>query len=91
MRIQKTDDLERLCSDLREATGRGHTSQSFDQVVRYYLRQYGHGVREGQLEAALEIVADEAGHGVASQVTDVREAPELSVRYDVDMVSSVGG
>jgi hypothetical protein len=91
MRIQKTDDRERLWSDLREATGCGHTSQALDQAARYYLRQYGHGVRQGQLEAALELVADEAGHEVASEVADILGAPELSVRYDVDVSSGVGG
>ena len=90
MRIQNTDERERLWSDLREATGCGHTSQALDRAARYYLRMAGHGVRQGQLEAALEIVADEAGHEVASEVADVLDAPELSVRYDVDVASGVG-
>ena len=90
MRIHKTDDRERLWSDLREATGRGHTSQALDQAARYYLRQAGHGVRQGQLEAVLEIVAEEADHETATKVADVLDAPELSVQYEVDVTSGVG-
>jgi uncharacterized membrane protein len=71
-------------------TGCGHTSQALDQAARYYFRQYGHGVRQGQLEAAQEIVADEARHELASEVADVLDAPELSVRYEVNVASGVG-
>jgi hypothetical protein len=84
MRIQKTDGRERLWSDLREATGWGHTSQALDEAARYYLRQSGHGVRRGSIETALEIVAEEAGHEVASDVADVLDAPGLDVRYEIN-------
>jgi hypothetical protein len=90
MRIQKTDDRERLWSDLREATGFGHTSQALDEATRYYLRMAGHGVRRGSIEEALEIVAEEAGHEVASEVADVLDAPELEVEYRVKIDKYVG-
>ena len=42
------------------------------------------------IEEALELVAEGAGHEIASKVADMLDDSELSVRYEVNVASGVG-
>ena len=83
MRIEMTDERERLYSNLVEATGQRAKSKAIDDAARYYCRMRGdvaaYGM--GQIEELLR-AADERGSLTASEIAEIVDARELSVDYE---------
>lgn len=85
MRIEKTEKRERLWSDLRDATGKGHTSKALDTAARYYLRMRGdtNAVPTGQLEELLA-AAEDRGSLTPAEIAEILDVDELPVKYETD-------
>lgn len=85
MRIQSTDERERLWENVREATGHGHTSQALDAAARYYVRMHGDtaahptGVVDELLDAAR---AADAGLD-EQEIAEILDTPELGVDVEI--------
>jgi hypothetical protein len=85
MRIQSTDERERLWEDLREATGHGHTSQALDAAARYYVQMYGNSAAQptGIVDELLD-AAREADTGLSeTEIAAILDTPELGVGVEV--------
>lgn len=83
MRINTTEERERLWETLREATGEGHTSQALDEAARYYNRMAGESaaVPVGVVEELLrEARAD--GSLTAAEIAEIVDTPELPVEFE---------
>ncbi len=92
MRIQSTDDRERLWEDLREATGEGHTSQALDAAARHYVRCRGDtaAVPTGTYAELLR-AADDADAGLGpEQIAEILDTDELAVSASTTTEISVG-
>ena len=93
MRIKSTDERERLWEDLREATGRGHTSQALDAAARHYVRCRGDtsAVPVGNYAELLR-AADDADSGLGpEEIAEILDTDELSVAASTTTEISVGG
>lgn len=92
MRIQSTDERERLWDDLRKATGEGHTSQALDAAARHYVRCRGDtaAVPTGTYSELLQ-AAREADAGLGpEQIADILDTDELPVAASTTTEISVG-
>lgn len=81
MRIQSTDDRDRLREDLREATGHGHTSQALDAAARHYIQCRGDTpvVPTGTYAELLDAARAAAGGLDEQEIAGILDTPELGV------------
>nr|ADE29248.1 hypothetical protein [uncultured virus] len=89
MRIQSTDDRDRLWENLCEATGESARSKALDRAARYYLRMCG-GVAaygRGDIQTLLD-EAEAQGSLTAPEIAAILDERELPVTYET--TSSVG-
>jgi hypothetical protein len=89
MRIQSTDDRDRLWENLCEATGEPARSKALDRAARYYLRMRGDIAAYGRGD--IQTLLDEAeaqGSLTAPEIAAILDERELPVTYE--MTSSVG-
>ena len=89
MRIEITEDRNRLWKNLCEATGENARSKALDQAARYYLRMCG-GVAaygRGNIQTLLD-EAEAQGSLTASEIAAILDERELPVTYET--TSSVG-
>ena len=89
MGIQMNDRRERLCENLKEATGKGHKSKALDQAAAYYLRMHGDTVvySTGAIDEVLD-AAEAEGSLTAQQIADLLDVDELCIEYKINQ--SVG-
>lgn len=82
MRINKTDERERLWETLEQTTGEGHTSQALDKAARYYDRMHGDtaAVPTGVLDKLLAEAHDQDSL-TPEQIAEIVTTPELPVTY----------
>jgi hypothetical protein len=92
MRINSTDERERLWEDLREATGNGHTSQALDAAARHYVRCRGDTAAvPTRTYAELLAAARDADGGLGpEQIADILDTDELPVAASTTTEISVG-
>lgn len=83
MRIKKTDTRERKWENLKEATGKGHTSQALDVAADYYLRMVGgnEAYPHGAVDDLLSKAEDE-GSLTAEEIAEELDTPQLPVEYE---------
>lgn len=84
MRIEKTDARETKWSNLKEATGKGHTSKALDVAADYYIRMRGEttAVPRGQLTRLLEAARDE-GSLTAEEIAAILNTEQLPIEAEV--------
>ncbi len=89
VRIKSTDERERLWETLRDATGKGHTSQALDDAARFYNRMAGESaaVPEGKIDELLQQARAE-GSLTVEEIAEILDTPELPV--DATVETSVG-
>lgn len=82
MRIKKTNARERRWEDLREATGKGHTSVALDEAANYYLRMRGqtNAYPTGLLENLLS-AAESRGSLTGTEIVEILDCDELELEY----------
>jgi hypothetical protein len=92
MRIQSTDNRERLWEDLRGATGEGHTSQALDAAARHYVQCRGDtaAVPTGTYAELLAAARDANGGLGPEQIADILDTDELPVDVSTTTIISVG-
>ncbi|MGQ4556011.1 hypothetical protein [Halobellus sp. GM3] len=83
MRIEATDERQRLWENLLEATDQSAKSKALDDAARYYCRMRGDvaGYGTGKVEELLR-AADERGSLTASEIAEILDSRELSVSYE---------
>jgi hypothetical protein len=89
MRIETTEDRNRLWENLCEATGENARSKALDQAARYYLRMCGGVAADGH--GNTQTLLDEAeaqGSLTASEIAAILDERELPVTNET--TSSVG-
>ena len=89
MRIETTEDRDRLWENLCEATGENARSKALDRAARYYLRMCG-GVAaygRGDIQTLLD-EAEAQGSLTAPEIAAILDERELPVTYET--TSSVG-
>ena len=90
MRIESTDERERLYEHLTEATGERAKSKAIDAAARYYLRMRGDvaGYGRGTVAELLE-AAEQRGSLTAPEIAAILDERELPVAYETEI--DVGG
>ena len=89
MRIETTEDRDRLWENLCEATGESARSKALDRAARYYLRMCG-GVAaygRGNIQTLLD-EAEAQGSLTAPEIAGILDERDLPVTYETE--SSVG-
>ncbi|WP_144900882.1 hypothetical protein [Halobellus captivus] len=83
MRIEATDERQRLWENLLEATDQSAKSKALDDAARYYCRMRGDvaAYGTGKIEELLR-TADERGSLTASEISDILDARELPVTHE---------
>ena len=83
MRIESTDERERLYENLLEATGQNAKSKAIDDAARYYLRMRGDvaGYGRGTVAELLE-AAEQRGSLTAPEIAAILDERELPVAYE---------
>jgi hypothetical protein len=73
-----------MWEQLKDATGKGHTSKALDQAVRYYLRMHGanHAYPTGVIDEVLD-QAEIEGALTAQQIAALLDTDELRIAYEV--------
>jgi len=86
MRIETTDERERLWGNLVEATDQSAKSKALDDAARYYCRMRGDvaGYGTGKIEELLE-AANERGSLTASEIAAILDTRELPVQVETDV------
>lgn len=86
MRIETTDQRERLWENLVEATDQSAKSKALDDAARYYCRMRGDvaGYGTGRIEELLE-AADERGSLTASEIAAILDTRELPIEVETDV------
>lgn len=86
MRIETTDERDRLYSNLVEATGQRAKSKAIDDAARYYLRMHGGvaGYAPGTINKLLT-KAEQEGSLTAPEIAEILDERELSVEYETSM------
>ena len=91
MRIEITEDRNRLWENLCEATGEDARSKALDQAARHYLRMCG-GVaayERGDIQTLLDEALTEAQESLTTpEIAGILDERELSMAYET--ASSVG-
>jgi hypothetical protein len=92
MRIQSTDERDRLWENLREATAEGHTSQALDAAARHYVRCRGDttAVPTGTYAELLAAARDANGGLGPEQIADILDTDELPVAASTTTEISIG-
>ena len=92
MRIQSTDERDRLWEDLREATTEGHTSKALDAAARHYVRCRGDttAVPTGTYAELLAAARDADGGLGPEQIADILDTDELPVAASTTTEISIG-
>lgn len=92
MRIQSTDDRERLWEDLREATAEGHTSQALDAAARHYIRCRSDtaAVPTGTYAELLQAARDADGRLGPERIANILDTDELAVAASTTTEISIG-
>ncbi len=92
MRIQSTDERDRLWENLREATAEGHTSQALDAAARHYVRCRGDttAVPTGTCAELLAAARDANGGLGPEQIADILDTDELPVAASTTTEISIG-
>ncbi|WP_256422756.1 hypothetical protein [Halobellus rarus] len=83
MRIESTDERQRLWENLLEETDENAKSKALDDAARYYCRMRGDvaGYGNGKIEELLR-AADDRGSLTASEIAEILDARELRVQYN---------
>lgn len=86
MRIESTDERQRLWENLLEATDQSAKSKALDDAARYYCRMRGDvaGYGTGKIEELLE-AADDRGSLTASEIAAILDTRELPVEVETDL------
>ncbi len=92
MRIQSTNERDRLWENLREATAEGHTSQALDAAARHYVRCRGDttAVPTGTYAELLAAARDANGGLGPEQIADILDTDELPVAASTTTEISIG-
>lgn len=82
MRIESTDERQRLWTQLVEATDERAKSKALDNAARYYLRMRGGiaGYGTGKIKGLLA-KAEAEGSLTASEIAEILDTRELNVEY----------
>lgn len=80
MRIETTDERERLWENLLDATDQTAKSKALDDAARYYCRMRGDvaGYGTGKIEELLEAAADQ-GSLTASEIAEILDTREVPI------------
>jgi hypothetical protein len=86
MRIESTDERQRLWENLLEATDQSAKSKPLADVARYYCRMRGDvaGYGTGRIEGLLE-AADDRGSLTASEIAAILDTRELPVEVETEV------
>lgn len=86
MRIESTDERQRLWENLLEATDQSAKSKALDDAARYYCRMRGDvaAYGPGKIEELLR-AADDQGSLTASEIAEVLDARELPVEVETNI------
>lgn len=86
MRIEATDERQRLWENLLEATDQSAKSKALDDAARYYCRMRGDvaAYGSGKIETLLR-AADDRGSLTASEIADILDARELPIEVETDL------
>ncbi|MFD1601025.1 hypothetical protein [Halobellus rarus] len=86
MRIESTDERQRLWENLLEATDENAKSKALDDAARYYCRMRGDvaGYGNGKIEELLR-AADNRGSLTASEIAAILDTRELPIEVETEV------